>query len=101
LYYVLFHFFKTCNAVTLRETLCIYLHGQLILTRYKYTYTPDTPLDEALSNKKLFMSNNGYLMIIDEKSNASIHISENGVVVSTFTFLERTTVICNLDVDLL
>lgn len=62
-------------------------------TRYKYTYTSDTPLDEALSNKKLsFMRSNGCLMTIDdEKSNASIHVSGDGVEASTFTFLERTT----------
>jgi len=76
----------------------IYMDNLHLHDTNTHTLQTYTPLDEALSNKKLFMSNNGCLMIIDdEKSNASIHISGNGVVVSTFTFLERTTVICNLD----
>lgn len=32
-------FFKICNAVALRETLCIYLHGQLTLTHDTDTCT--------------------------------------------------------------
>lgn len=58
-----------------------------------YVHFRHTPLDEALSNKKLsFMRSNGCLMTInDEKSNASIHISGDGVEAPTFTFLERTT----------
>lgn len=72
-------------------------------TLYIFTWTIDTiqihvhsrytPLDEALSNKKLsFMSNNVCLMTIDDKkSTASIHVSGDGVEASTFTFLERAT----------
>lgn len=83
----------------MRNTLYIFTWTIDTYTRYRYTYIPDThihkhtPLDEALSNKKLsFTSNNVCLMTIDDKkSTASIHVSGDGVEASTFTFLERAT----------
>lgn len=71
----------------------IYMDNWHLHTIQIHVHSRHTPLDEALSNKKLsFTSSNGRLMTIDdEKSNASIHVSGDGVEASIFTFLERIT----------